>query len=78
MLSKLAQDDLPQCQAKKKELKEAARLGAEFLFNHGRNEDNSRVYFALSADGKPVELQRKLFSECFFVMAMVCFFKIMF
>jgi len=31
------------------------------------------VYFALTADGKPAALQRKLFSECFFVMACVMY-----
>jgi len=34
---------------------------------------STQVYFALTADGKPAALQRKLFSECFFVMACVMY-----
>lgn len=45
-----------------------ARSGAEFLRKYAKREDG-RVYFALTADGKPVAMQRKIFSECFYVMA---------
>lgn len=64
MLSKIHNTTQP-----KAELLEAARLGAEFLRRHARRPDN-RVYFALSREGKPVGLQRKIFSECFYAMAM--------
>jgi len=47
----------------------AARLGAEFLQRYAIRRDR-RVYFSLSADGRPVYLQRKIFSECFYIMAM--------
>jgi len=49
-----------------------ARSGAEFLTRHARREDG-RVYFATTADGRPVSLQRKIFSECFWIMALAEF-----
>ncbi|MCC5877606.1 MAG: AGE family epimerase/isomerase [Candidatus Sumerlaeia bacterium] len=49
----------------------AAKAGATFLRNHARVADNPRrVYFSLHRDGSPHFLQRKMFSECFYVMAM--------
>jgi len=51
---------------------ELARSGAEFLRRHAVREDG-RVYFSLTADGRPVALQRKIFSECFWIMAMAEF-----
>lgn len=47
---------------------EAATLGAKFLRQHARTGD--RVYFALTREGQPAQMQRKMFSECFYVMAM--------
>lgn len=47
----------------------ASRLGVEFLRQHGIRADG-RVYFSLTADGKPIYLQRKIFSECFYIMAL--------
>jgi N-acylglucosamine 2-epimerase len=46
-----------------------ARLGMEFLRAHALRPDG-RVYFALSESGSPVALQRKIFGECFYVMAL--------
>ena len=46
-----------------------AQTGAQFLRRRARRADG-RVYFALAADGAPVALQRKVFSECFYVMAL--------
>ena len=46
-----------------------AQLGAEFLVRHAMREDG-RVYFSLTEDGKPLSMQRKIFSECFWIMAM--------
>lgn len=37
--------------------------------NFKRQEDG-RCYFQVAADGKPIKLQRKLFTECFYAMAM--------
>ena len=48
---------------------DAAKLGADFLRKYARG-DNNRVYFALNRDGSPNFLQRKMFAECFYVMAM--------
>ncbi|QDV06756.1 Cellobiose 2-epimerase [Planctomycetes bacterium Poly30] len=47
---------------------DAARLGVEFLGRHAVGSDG-RAYFALRRDGAPIALQRKIFSECFLVMA---------
>ncbi|KPQ00902.1 MAG: N-acylglucosamine 2-epimerase [Bacteroidetes bacterium HLUCCA01] len=49
-----------------------ARNGADFLLEKARNADN-RVYFSMTEDGKPVQLQRKIFSECFWIMALAEF-----
>ncbi len=46
-----------------------AAHGIDFLRTHAIRDD-SRVYFELAADGKPVYLQRKIFSECFYIMAL--------
>jgi N-acylglucosamine 2-epimerase len=49
-------------------LLDAARLGAEFLAQHAVGPDG-RAFFQLARDGAPVGIQRKIFSECFLVMA---------
>ncbi|MEM8711289.1 MAG: AGE family epimerase/isomerase [Planctomycetota bacterium] len=46
----------------------AASLGASFLAEHAVGADG-RAFFALRGSGEPVALQRKIFSECFLVMA---------
>lgn len=46
-----------------------ATLGADFLRKHAKTPQN-RVHFCLTRDGKVVYTQRKIFSECFYVMAM--------
>lgn len=48
---------------------EMATLGINFLRNHAITEDG-RVYFALNEKGQPLWRQRKIFSECFYVMAL--------
>lgn len=48
---------------------EMARLGAEFLARHAIATDG-RVYFSLTEAGEPLSMQRKIFSECFWIMAM--------
>jgi len=48
---------------------EMARSGVSFLRRHARRVDG-RVFFSLTVDGKPVSLQRKIFSECFYIMAL--------
>ena len=43
--------------------------GMDFIRKHAVSE-NGRVYFSLNAKGKPVYLQRKIFTECFYAMAL--------
>ena len=62
MLSKLCRDKGDQ------QLLDAARLGAEFLAQHAVGPDG-RAFFQLARDGAPIGLQRKIYSECFLVMA---------
>jgi N-acylglucosamine 2-epimerase len=64
MLSKLYRRVEP-----RKEWLDLARSGAEFLRKHCRLPDG-RVCFSVSAEGKPVYVQRKIFSECFYVLAL--------
>ncbi len=46
--------------------------GIRFLRDHAIRNDG-RVWFSLTADGKPVQMQRKIFSECFYIMALAGF-----
>jgi len=46
-----------------------AKLGADFLIDHAKT-DNHRVYFATNKEGEGKQIQRKIFSECFYVMAL--------
>jgi N-acylglucosamine 2-epimerase len=62
MLSKLYSDRRDQT------LLDAAELGATFLRRHAVGPDG-RAYFQLARNGAPVAMQRKIFSECFLVMA---------
>jgi len=48
---------------------EAARLGYEFISAHGRGPEG-RVYFSLDRRGRPKFIQRKVFAECFYIMAL--------
>ncbi len=45
-----------------------AKSGAEFLRKNAR--EGKRVYFSLTKEGKPHFIQRKMFTECFYVMAL--------
>ncbi|MFB6277025.1 MAG: AGE family epimerase/isomerase [Halothece sp.] len=49
-----------------------AHLGANFLQQYGIRDDR-RVYFSLTAEGNPIYLQRKIFSECFYIMGLAEF-----
>lgn len=46
-----------------------ARSGAEFLRFKALTPDD-RIPFRMTADGTPIYIQRKIFSECFYIMAM--------
>jgi len=44
--------------------------GGEFLIRHVRVGREKRCYFAVTEDGRPVKLQRKPYTECFYTIAM--------
>jgi N-acylglucosamine 2-epimerase len=46
-----------------------AGMGMEFLRQHAVA-PTGHVYFSLTAEGKPIYRQRKIFSECFYAMAL--------
>ena len=48
---------------------EIATTGIEFLQKYAVREDGL-LYFALAADGQPIYRQRKIYSECFYAMAL--------
>jgi N-acylglucosamine 2-epimerase len=54
---------------KRPEWLEMATLGIDFLQKHAI-EPNGRMYFALNREGRPMHQQRKIFSECFYIMAL--------
>ena len=57
---------------KDQSLADAAIKGAEFLLANCRvvRGSSTRCVFSMKRDGKAIKIQRTLFSECFFVMAM--------
>ncbi len=48
---------------------EISQLGVEFLRDHALR-PNGQVFFSLTEDGQPIYQQRKIFSECFYVMGL--------
>lgn len=46
-----------------------AKMGMNFLRENAVT-PTGRVYFSLTADGKPIYQQRKIFAECFYAMAL--------
>ncbi|XP_058028385.1 N-acylglucosamine 2-epimerase [Ahaetulla prasina] len=53
------------------ELLQAAKAGGEFLLRHARVAPPSqKCAFVLTRDGRPVKIQRTIFSECFYVLAL--------
>ncbi|MEN7547267.1 AGE family epimerase/isomerase [Rapidithrix thailandica] len=59
----------------KKEWKEMAIHGAEFLSEYGRDQDGS-FYFSLTRDGKPLIQPYNIFSDCFAAMGLGALYKI--
>jgi len=57
-------------QKKKQSWLEMAAHGYEFIKEHGRDSTSGRVYFSLTREGKPLFIQRKIFAECFYIMAL--------
>ncbi|KAM8934233.1 N-acylglucosamine 2-epimerase [Pelodytes ibericus] len=55
----------------KQEILDAAIKGGRFLLDHARpSTDSLKCAFVVARGGKAVKVQRTIFSECFFVMAM--------
>ncbi|XP_052026595.1 N-acylglucosamine 2-epimerase isoform X2 [Apodemus sylvaticus] len=53
------------------ELLDAAKAGGEFLLRYARvAPPGKKCAFVLTLDGRPVKVQRTIFSECFYTMAM--------
>ncbi|KAM9576785.1 N-acylglucosamine 2-epimerase [Trichechus inunguis] len=53
------------------ELLDSARAGGDFLLRHARvTPPGKKCAFVLTRDGRPVKVQRTIFSECFYTMAM--------
>jgi len=52
------------------EIKEAAIKGGEFLMKFGKMSDSGKCYFSVTREGSPVKVQRTIFAEVFYVMAM--------
>ncbi len=53
---------------------EMAAWGMDFIKKYAKRADN-RVYFSLTRKGDPIYLQRKMFSECFYLMALAQYSK---
>jgi N-acylglucosamine 2-epimerase len=51
-----------------------ARSGFDFLKHHAKRDDN-RIHFSLTEKGAPIYLQRKIFSECFYTIALAQYAK---
>lgn len=49
---------------------DAAIKGGEFLLDSVKVKGEMRCYFAVTEDGRPVQLQRKPYTECFYVMGL--------
>ncbi|XP_041037407.1 N-acylglucosamine 2-epimerase [Carcharodon carcharias] len=55
----------------RQELLDAAVAGAEFLIRHAAvSEESRKQAFVVTQDGRPVKVQRTIYSECFYTMAM--------
>ena len=50
-------------------LRVSPNRGLDFVRHHGRAA-GGRVYFSLTRDGHPIHIQRKIYSEVFYLMAL--------
>ena len=48
----------------------SANPGGEFLLQHVKLHNEKRCYYAVTEEGKPLQLQNRPFTELFFIMAM--------
>ena len=44
--------------------------GGDFLMNYVKNPATGKCNFIVATDGKVIKIQRKIFSECFYMLAM--------
>lgn len=44
--------------------------GGEFLLNHIKRPEDGRCYFQVTAEGQPIKIQKTLFTECYYALAM--------
>ena len=44
--------------------------GGDFLETFFKRPEDNKCYFATTCDGKPIKMQRTIFCECFYIMAM--------
>ncbi|XP_067683383.1 N-acylglucosamine 2-epimerase-like isoform X2 [Haliotis asinina] len=55
---------------RKPQILQAAIKGADFLKQHMKNPDTMKCCLSMTRDGQPIKIQRTIFSECFYLMAM--------
>ncbi|CAH1782525.1 unnamed protein product [Owenia fusiformis] len=55
---------------RKPEILQAAIQGAEFIMKHMKVAGTGKCYMILTREGKPLKIQRTIFSECFYTMAL--------
>ncbi|XP_033115461.1 N-acylglucosamine 2-epimerase-like isoform X2 [Anneissia japonica] len=48
----------------------AAIKGGEFLMKHVKDQNSAKCFFSVTKDGQPIKVQRTIFSECFYLLAM--------
>ncbi len=44
--------------------------GGEFLMKHVKSKDSMKCHFSVTRDGRPVKIQRQIFSECFYLQGL--------
>ncbi|XP_077976850.1 N-acylglucosamine 2-epimerase-like [Glandiceps talaboti] len=54
----------------KPEILQAAVKGADFLMKNVKDPETLKCYFSLTRDGRPIKIQRTIFAECFYMLAM--------
>ncbi|XP_041459512.1 N-acylglucosamine 2-epimerase-like [Lytechinus variegatus] len=52
------------------EILNIAKRGGEFLMKYVKNPENYKCFFAVTRTGEPIKIQRTIFSECFYMIAM--------
>ena len=55
---------------KRPDLLQAAVSGAEFLMKYAKLPNSHKCYLSVTRDGRPIKIQRSVFSECFYTLGM--------